>query len=273
MEATANSTLQGQGIKKFEWDSSYLNANEKSTSSNRELHSLLFYPKSDEITAYIADAIKNKDEAFRHFGTFSGKIWSALNHFVQTQFNKCSGQIHLEYLYQAIEKVAKVWDMVEFFHHLGTTNKSHYENNGLKFINCTSESQTLIAIGVLNEDYVDGDNDCYQTAGGYRSYKALAGTIVEYHLNKDLSITLKFDSNCVTDHYNNNFCGVSTGNGTKNYKVGERVEKRNVTLGREAIDKSWKKASVNASVKKIDYNKITNLIEQYQPELFSAINK
>jgi hypothetical protein len=94
--------------------------------------------------------------------------------------------------------------------------------------------------------------------------------MVEYHLQSDLSIRLVFDSNCEIDHYNNNFFGKSTGGGTTNYEIGERVEKRSVTLGREAFDKSWKSAPIKASVRKIDPDKIKGLIEKFQPQLYEA---
>jgi hypothetical protein len=157
--------------------------------------------------------------------------------------------------------------MSEFFFNLEERNKGWYEDMGVKFVNCTSDEATLIAIGKLDEDFCDTDPDCYETAGGYRAWKALAGTSVKYYLNKDLTVTAKFESNCEVDHYNNNFFGVSTGGGTKNYKIGDRVEIRSVNLGREFLDKNWKNTEFKATVKKIDTGKVNGLINEFHPYL------
>jgi hypothetical protein len=254
---------------KIEWKSEYLHADSKPIGDpNREMHKKLFFPKSEELVGYISEAIKSKDHAFQFFGTYDGEIWNALNHIVQTQYNLSQGEINLQYLFKAIKEVAVTWDMVRFL----DSEYKWMESNGVKIVNCTSPSETLVAVGILDEDYLDNDPDPYATAGGYRCWKALAGTKVEYHLQADLSIRLKFDSNCEIDHYNNNFCGNSTGGGTTKYAVGERVEKRGITLGREAFDKPSKNSKIKASVKKIDPDKIRGLIEKYQPELFEATN-
>jgi hypothetical protein len=252
---------------KIDWKSEYLHADCKPIGDpNREMHKKLFFPKSEELVGYISEAIKSKDHAFQFFGTYDGEIWNALNHIVQTQYNLSQGEINLEYLFKAIKEVAVTWDMVRFL----DSEYKWMESNGVKIVNCTSPSETLVAIGILDEDYVNGDNDPYQTAGGYRGWRALVGTMVEYHIQSDLSILLKFDSNCEIDHYNNNICGVSTGGGTTKYEIGQRVEKRFVTLGREAFDKSWKSAPIKATLKKIDPDKIKGLIEKYQPQLYEA---
>lgn len=255
---------------KIEWKSEYLHANQKPIGDKtREMHKQLFYPYAKDVVGYIAEAIKSKDCAFEFFGSYDGEVWNAVNHIVQTQYNSSKGQIHIEYLFKAVKEVANIWDMVRYL----KGNFESLEKNGAKLVNCTSPSETLIAVGVLQEDYNDSDPDPYLTAGGYRVWKALAGTIVEYHLQPDLSIRLQFDSNCEIDHYNNNFHGVSTGGGTTKYAIGERVEKRSVTLGREAFDKTWKNAPIKAFVKKIDPDKIKGLIEKYQPELYEASKK
>jgi len=252
---------------KIEWKSEYLHANEKPIGDpTREMHKKLFYVQSEEVIDYIAQGIINKDAEFKYFGSSSSEAWNILNHIVQTQFNLSQGEINLQYLHNAIMEVGKIWDMVTFL----DSDYKYMESKGVRLVNCTSPSETLVAVGVLDEDYSDDDPDPYLTAGGYRCWKALAGTMVEYHLQSDLSIVLKFDSNCEIDHYNNNFFGKSTGGGTTKYEVGERVEKRCVTLGREAFDKSWKSAPIKATLKKIDPDKIKGLIEKFQPQLYEA---
>jgi hypothetical protein len=252
---------------KIEWKSEYLNVDAKPIGDPaRNMHKQLFFAKAEDIKSYIAEAIKSKDESFKFFGTYDSEIWNALNHIVQTQYNLSQGEINLEYLFKSIKEVAVIWAMVRDL----DSDYKWLEREGVKIVNCTSPSETLIAVGILDEDYSDNDPDPYETAGGYRCWRALAGTKVEYHLQPDLSIRLKFDSNCEIDHYNNNYYGNSTGGGTTKYEVGERIETRGVTLGREAFDKSWKTAKIKATAKKIDPDKIRGLIEKYQPELFEA---
>jgi hypothetical protein len=252
---------------KIDWKSEYLHADSKPIGyPNKDMHKQLFLPRTEDVVGYIAEAIKSKDNAFQFFGSHDGEIWNALNHIVQTQYNLSQGEINLQYLFKAIKEVSVIWEMVRFL----DGEYKWMEREGAQSVNCTSPSETLVAVGILDEDYLDNDSDPYATAGGYRCWKALAGTMVEYHLQSDLSIRLVFDSNCEIDHYNNNFFGKSTGGGTTEYKIGERVEKRSVALGREAFDKSWKTAPIKASVKKIDPDKVKGLIEKYQPQLYEA---
>jgi len=221
----------------------------------------LFAPKAKNLRTIIAEGIQSGDDELRFFGSYEGHIFDAMDYIIQNFHETDSGRITTGMLYKAIEEVAHTYDMARFISHLSPNNF------GERAVDAKAESEeNLIAIGVLNADYKDGDADPYETAGGYRSWIATKGTVVKYYLNADLSIRLVFDSNCVVDHYNNNFFGVSTGNGTTKYELGERVEKRSVTLGREAFDKGWKKAKIDATALKIDYAKAKRLSAEFVPE-------
>lgn len=221
----------------------------------------LFAPKVAVLLALIADGIKSGDDELRWFSTAKSAIFNAIDYIVQNFHTTNSGRVTIGMLYDALEKVAKIYEMMQFFSHLRPKNFMKEEQLG-----SVDSEGTLIAIGVLNEDYKDGDSDPYQTAGGYRAWIAKKGTEVRYYLNNDLSIRLEFDSNCIVDHYNNNFAGVSTGGGTTRYELGERVEKRSVNLGREAFDKTWKKAPIDATANTIDLFRLKELATKLVPE-------
>lgn len=196
--------------------------------ATRQLHHTLYYPKANELVGYISQAIKHNNEDFRWFGSYDGEVWKAVNNIVRNCYDKSqdNGVIHINYLFDAVKEVAEIVERIKFWKALGTTNKNYYEKAGVQFIESGNEDERFIAVGSLEEEYADGDADCYETAGGYRSFLATPGTTVEVRMNKDLTVRCSFDSHCLVDHYNNNFFGVSTGNGTTKYELGQRVEKK-----------------------------------------------
>ena len=223
---------------------------------------LFFVPKTKEILPLIAEGMQEGDDKLRWFGTHESEIFSAMDYIVMRFHDRINGRINLGYLFKTLKDIAKIFEMAKLFSGM-KAGKNSLE--GVTVADAVSEDD-LIGVGVLEADYADGDPDPYATAGGYRSWIAPKGTEVKYYLNADLSIRLVFDSNCVVDHYNNNFYGVSTGNGTTNYEIGERVEKRSVTLRREAFDKGWRKAEIDAVPQKIDYAKAKRLASEFVPE-------
>ncbi len=221
----------------------------------------LFAPKVEKLISVIAEGIRENEESLQFFGSYEGHVFEAMDYIIDKYHEINSGRITTSMMFKAIEKVAKIYEMAKLFERLEVRQDGSFKN-----ITCTSEEKTLFAVGVLDEDYKDGDPDPYETAGGYRSWIAKAGTPVFYYMNADLSVRAVFDSNCVIDHYNNNFFGVSTGNGTTNYQIGERIEKRSVRLERVFIDPTWTKTDFKATVKKIDIKKAQNLCAEFVPE-------
>jgi hypothetical protein len=243
------------------YEASMMDANKTEIGKN-ELHEILFFPKAGNLVGYIAEGIKQKDPSFKFFG--KNGSWSVLNHIVQTQFNQSFGSINLQYLLKAIEEVGQTYEYIDFL------NRSDFK--GLEVLEEVEDN--IIGYVELTEDYVDGDKDPYETAGGYRSWKALKGTIASIHLNKDLSSTLKFDSNCTIDHYNNNFAGVSTGGGTTKYEIGERVEKRSVQVDTKGLFwENWTKMPIQTKAISVCKNNIERLLNEYQPELYEVVKK
>ena len=223
---------------------------------------LFFVPKSKDILPVIAEGMQEADDKLRWFGTHESEIFNAMDYIVMRFHDRINGRINLGYLFKTLKDIAETFEMAKLFKGMKAGK------NSLKDVTVADavSEEHLIGVGVLDADYADGDPDPYTTARGYRSWIAPKGTEVKYYLNANLSIRLEFDSNCVVDHYNNNFFGVSTGNGTTKYELGERVEKRSVTLRREAFDKDWKKAKIDAKVRKVDLAKLKRLASEFIPE-------
>lgn len=87
-----------------------------------------------------------------------------------------------------------------------------------------------VAVFKSKKFIVDSDNDPYQTAGGYRTWQSKEHATMYLSLNRDNSMVLRYEASCLVDHYNNNYCGNSTGGGTTKYKEGERVGTRVILL-------------------------------------------
>ena len=226
-----------------------------------ELHPTFFFPKPETMVSFFVESLLENEE-LKFMGDSDHDVHEMMDFILMKHYHNDgkSGRIHTQYLFNAVKELAKSYEMMRFFNCLSPTNKwGNWSESNI------GENE-VIAIGVLDEDYDDGDPDPYMTAGGYRSWKATKGTVVKYYLNSDLSVTVKFDSNCIVDHYNNNFGGVSTGGGTTNYKIGERVETRSFKMGREFVDKDWTKTNFKATVTYLDILKVKNLIVERIPE-------
>ena len=247
----------------------YNHETNKTEETYHTLHKSLFYPRAKDVIPYIAEAIKNKNYDFKSFRSYDGYVWIAVNNIVRNCYNSSEddGRIHINHLFKAVKEVAEIFDRLKFIKSLTTTDKSWYEGKGISFADGHG-----VGSGVLQSDYEDGDSDCYQTAGGYRNFVAKEGTSVDITLNYDLTFRCSFDSNCTEDHYNNNFYGMSTGNGTTKYQLGERVERRVVTMGCDLISycKNTKRA-VDIEVQDINASRLIELAYDYQPELAEAI--
>lgn len=96
------------------------------------------------------------------------------------------------------------------------------------------EGETLIGCGLTDKDINYVNSDAYQTAGGYINGICSKGTPFKMYIGYSYTgflLTAKAEVSILTDHYNNNFYGVSTGNGTKNYKLNERKEIHSIGFG------------------------------------------
>jgi hypothetical protein len=118
-----------------------------------------------------------------------------------------------------------------------------------KSVTCQHDEPKVFAVCRGVEVFHTRDNDCYQTAGGYRSYQSEENPIVylEAHQN---GIYLRVDSFLMVDHYNNNFFGNSTGGGTTKYEFGQMPCVRYISTG--LYDVATVLEKYNLTLKKMD---------------------
>ena len=217
-----------------------------------------------EIISLLAEGRKLKVRGLQFFGCHLSQIYDAASYLIETHYESGTA-INMGRLIAVITDVAKRFELHNFFWHTIHTNLNFY-GGSVAFGKLTDSSERLIAIGNLDEDFDDSDNDPYETPGGYRHWKALTGASVKYFLNDDLTVRAVFPSNCIVDHYNNNVAGLSTGGGTTKYQIGQRIESRSVILGREVLDKDWTKSEFKSTVTAMDGEKALAIANELYPE-------
>jgi len=125
---------------------------------------------------------------------------------------------------------------------------------------CTHENESVFAVATTSEIIHTGDKDCYETAGGYRNYESKENPIVYLSLGHH-GISLIVESWLTVDHYNNNICGVSTGNGTNEYdKSGKSV---NRTISTRCYDLGEVLEKYKLDIRKMDCERGLNALNQY----------
>jgi hypothetical protein len=140
-----------------------------------------------------------------------------------------SKSFNLVQMLKVAQECCDMYEQRDFFK--STSSYFNYDQqekilNKIKNVKCSSDEANLIAIGRLAKDIEPCDSDCYETAGGYRTHLAKAGTVVKIYLSAQNTIYMTYEASCLIDHYNNNFFGNSTGGGTTKYKYGENVSTR-----------------------------------------------
>lgn len=164
---------------------------------------------------------------------------SAENIFNAIIFNKYKdylGKIQVKRMIESINQVIGAKKLLSFFDSPesfgATTEERKIGFCGIKLLfNNVSLKKDYIASGIITKDIYLSDNDCYQTAGGYRNYLLKKGEVVNFKLNTFTGeLEVVYDCYLMTDHYNNNVAGVSTGNGTTNYKYGDIKAQKIVNL-------------------------------------------
>ncbi len=128
---------------------------------------------------------------------------------------------------------------------------------------CQSDDEYLVAVGHLNEDVEWCNSDAFETAGGYRLGAAKRGAAVKVYVKYTyvgFSIRYVSEVNITKSHYNNNFYGSSTGNGTKTYEEGEVVETQEIAFETGSKSDYFDFMSKSMKLQKIDTEKIKNFV-------------
>lgn len=97
--------------------------------------------------------------------------------------------------------------------------------------NAGNAERVLIGYGEVTKETQWRHSDPYETAGGYQQGVIDEGEEVDIYLKKDYRgfvVEYQTTGSLLTDHYNNNFFGASTGGGTETYKRGEKRRRVNL---------------------------------------------
>lgn len=134
-------------------------------------------------------------------------------------------------------------------------------NNNYGKIDTILDGETLIACGLTDKDIDYVNSDAYQTAGGYINGICPKGTPFKMYIGYSYTgfvLIVQAEVSILTDHYNNNFYGNSTGNGTKQYKPNERKEVQTIGTG-NSLGCFWG-GKCSLKFTQIDLNKIHSFV-------------
>lgn len=135
--------------------------------------------------------------------------------YIENHYNHGDGKIEPQYI---CETAANTADTINYmnFNYVGKATDASIVNN-----------KEIVIRGYLKNDVTYLDSDPYETAGGCIKGISKQGTPCHLTLTYDycgFMFRCYAPVSIIMDHYNNNFAGISTGNGTRNYGEGERVE-------------------------------------------------
>lgn len=167
-------------------------------------------------------------------------------------------KLHIKNLLEVVRDCLNYWKQLDRFNSItGFFNQNEKDLilDKIKKIHCTSNEDNLFAIGITNEDIKTSDNDCYETAGGFRDYLAKKGSVCKFCLDENNRIYVIIESSLMTDSYNDNIFGNSTGGGRTEYKYGENQSNRIIYMG--LLDEVIR--DQRFSIIKIDYAKGANI--------------
>lgn len=255
-----------------------LEINEKKDSLITALGSVFFAPNYVAMKPYMIEAYKSF--SFTLDATPESIVMRIIAKYYNDYNNHCSlansdkwgkqqGDFNLQLMLKHAECFVKKMRLAEFFNRPSffgiceiNAKDKHlpmYKHN-YKAVNCSHIDKDIFAVALGTEAIVTSDNDCYETAGGYRGYKSAENPIV-YLKYAHNGIYLVFDSSLMVDHYNNNFFGVSTGNGTTKYKEGENVITRSIATN--SFDVSEVLTIYNLTLKKMDVERGKASLKDY----------
>ncbi len=245
----------------------------------KELNGVFFAPNYTEMKPFFIEAVKsfkysldvNPMSVIQRIITKYFEIYKTNELAKADNFGRMDGDFNLGLMLKEATIFCNKIDLANSFkspygHGLGQTEKHKLGYCGISQlyqpVTCTHENKDVFAVAVGAEVINTSDNDCYQTAGGYRTYKSSTTPIV-YLSVSHYGIILHFESSLMVDHYNNNFAGVSTGNGTETYKEGEKLVARSIVTNLYSLTDVCK--AYNLTLKKMD-------VERGKASLFDYVN-
>lgn len=129
--------------------------------------------------------------------------------------------IDLTSLLKNSNKANKIVELLEIF-----KNPESYISPSKQYkLSCIKNTKiitndNLIGFGTLMNDLNHSLTDTCLTPGAYEKYIAIEKSKIHFHIVR-FSIIGNIEFSLIEEHYNNNICGVPTGNGTRKYEIGE----------------------------------------------------
>ena len=244
-----------------------------------KLNGVFFAPNYNEMRPYMVEALKSND--YYSDGTpmkivqrIITKHWSDYNQNSDlakpdTFGSRFQGDFNLESMLMEATLFCKKRKLANFFtipsfYGVAKVGEGKLGYCGTKQlyqeVTCSHEDKDVFAVAVGSEVIHTSDNDCYETAGGYRTYESDEKPIV-YLAVTHYGIVLKVQSSLMVDHYNNNFFGNSTGNGTSKYEKGKNLCTR--TIVTHSYDVAEVCAKYNLTLKKMDCERGKASLSEY----------
>lgn len=228
----------------------------------KDLNSVFFAPNYNKMRPFMVEASKSfkyKSDATpeKILMRIIGKYYTEYN--VGSKLAKADewggmdGDFNLSLMLKYCNEFCNKVRLANFFHQPDYYGVKNYANS--------TEQDNIFGKAQAYTCIKTHDHDCYQTAGGYRSYESNSDTPIvslEYHHN---GIYISVESSLIIDHYNNNFFGVSTGGGHRTYKKGENNCIRKINTGSFDLKSILKEH--NLDLISLDLNNGKSLMNDY----------
>lgn len=168
------------------------------------------------------------DKKLDSYSRVEETIAIAIRDFYHTFDRTRSDLLPIKWMFKVCNEANSVLTQYEIYKNI-RQHTSHHKHNEINLIidyKSSVDDGNVFGYGVITNDVRDGDNDCFTTAGGYRSYLTKAGEPFFVSLDADNNLFIRYDSSLVFEHYNNNIAGVPTGNGDTEYEYGKQIVRR-----------------------------------------------
>lgn len=246
----------------------------------KNLSGVFFAPSYNEMLPYMVEAYKSFQSEFdastqnilmRIVTQYWVEYNETCNLAVADKFrNRNQGDFNIPLMLREIEIFCNLMNLAKDFKagfsgtSVAAIGKGMIGSCGVKQLytpcECTNPNKSIFAVALGSEVIKTADADCYATAGGYRCYESAEKPIVYLSVGH-YGISLHVESYLTVDHYNNNICGVPTGNGTTTYKKEGKTVTRVISTKMYDLGEVLKK--YNLEIKKVDCNRGIEILKEY----------
>lgn len=237
------------------------------TTEKLDLDGVFFAPNYNEMRPFMVEATKSlrfkldisPTKLIQRIITEYYSVYNEESNLAKPDnFGRKQGDFNLKSMLEEAEVFCKKVKLANFFTKPSYSGVGKVGEDKLGYsgtsqlyqeVTCSHEDKDVFGVAVGSEVIHTSDNDCYETAGGYRTYESDEKPIV-YLAVSHYGIVLKVQSSLMVDHYNNNFFGNSTGNGTSKYEKGKNLCTRTILTRSYSVTEVC--AKYNLTLKKMD---------------------